>query len=466
MNMLAEAIGMDPWEIRFINAWREGDTTAIQHKVVAAGLIETLKRPRNWRDHPAGPSDGHEFRREVSAMIKRGVGMACGGHPTGMHGGADTNQAQISLEMDGTFDLVMGTVDIGQGCKTSFRQVAAEELDVPVESITYINRDTDGAPMCLGAFASRAMFIGGNAAIAACRDLKAKIKAFSANMLGVSADELEMADNKVFVKADPDKALAMAQVGGASNFGGNYLIGSGAYMPEGGPEGEITDPETGAMPHLASIAYTACIVEVEVDTDTGMVRVVKETHGYELGQAINPLACKEQINGGAAMGYGLALTEDVHPYWPSLDFAADGFESYVITTAADVPSKANSPSLKNPIRTGRSGPRDFARARPMCLFRPSSPRSMMPSESGSPGSRLHPKRSCGPSKKEINRARPACDRLRPSPNNTSFPGPPPYRGASGRRVAFMAAACGPVGLNVLLFVVSLVKLKTAVYIIG
>ncbi len=292
-------------------------------------------------------------------MIKRGVGIASGGHPTGMHGGADPNQAQISLEMDGTFDLLMGTVDIGQGCKTSFRQVAAEELDVPVESIVYVNTDTDVAPMCLGAFASRAMFIGGNAAIAACKDLKEKIKAFSASMLGVEAEEVEMADGKVFVKAEPEKTLSLAEVGGASNFGGNFLLGSGAYMPEGGPEGEITDPETGAMPHLAAIAYTTCIVEVEVDTDTGMVRVIKETHAYELGRAINPLMCKEQINGGAAMGLGIALTEDAHPYWPSTEHAADGFESYVIATAADVPTESEFAILENPHPNGPFGAKGF-----------------------------------------------------------------------------------------------------------
>ncbi|MBT3254856.1 MAG: xanthine dehydrogenase family protein molybdopterin-binding subunit [Deltaproteobacteria bacterium] len=131
-------------------------------------------------------------------------------------------------------------------------------------------------------------------------------------------------------------------------------------MPEGGPEAEITDPETGAMPHLAAIAYTTCIVEVEVDTDTGVVKVVKEIHAYEVGRAINPLMRKEQINGGAAMGLGLALTEDVHPYWPSTDHAADGFESYVITTAADVPPESEFAILENPHPDGPFGAKEFS----------------------------------------------------------------------------------------------------------
>ena len=293
-------------------------------------------------------------------MIKRGVGMASGGHPTGMHGGCDTNQAQVTLELDGSFNLFMGTSELGQGCKTSFRQVAAEELDVPVESIIYLNSDTDVSPICLGAFASRAMFIGGNAAIAACKDLKEKIKEYSAPMLGVTADQLDIADGKVFVKAEPENAKTMGEIGGASNFGGDFLVGTGAYMPEGGPEGEITDPETGAIPHLAAISYTTCIVEVDVDTDTGVVQVLKEIHCYEVGQAINPLMCKEQINGGAIMGMGLALTEDAHPYWPSTDHAADGFESYIIPTAADVPPKSEFAIIERPHPDGPFGAKGFS----------------------------------------------------------------------------------------------------------
>lgn len=293
-------------------------------------------------------------------MIKRGVGIASGGHPTGMHGGADTNQALVSLELDGSFNLFMGTTDLGQGCKTSFRQVAAEELDVPVESILYLNADTDIAPICIGAFASRAMFIGGNAAIAACRDLKDKIKKFSAPMLGVEADQLEIAGGNVFVQANPEKSKTLAEIGTAANFGGDFLVGTGAYMPEGGPEAEITDPETGAIPNLASIAYTTCLIEVNVDTDTGMVEVVKEVHCYELGRAINPLMCKEQINGGAAMGLGMALTEDALPYWPTTDHAVDGFESYIITTAADVPADNHIAIIENPHPDGPFGAKGFS----------------------------------------------------------------------------------------------------------
>jgi CO/xanthine dehydrogenase Mo-binding subunit len=289
-------------------------------------------------------------------MKKRGKGISSIGYATGFFGGGDPNQAEISIKIDGTFDLVMGTSDIGQGCKTSYRQIAAEALDVPVEAITLTNSDTDFIPLCMGAFASRATFVGGNAIIIACEDLKRKMREFAAPMLGVKPEEVEIADTKVFVKDNPEKSMGMADIGGASNFGGTYLIGTGAYMPAGPIQ---PDPKTGAMPNLSAAAFAACIVEVEVDTETGVVEVLKSTHAYEIGRAINPLVCRGQINGGTAMGIGMALTENVHPYWPSVDFAADTFGDYIISTAADMPNEDSYEIIEVPHPDGPYGAKGF-----------------------------------------------------------------------------------------------------------
>ena len=282
--------------------------------------------------------------------------MSSIGYPTGFFGGGDPNQAEISMKFDGTFDLLMGTSDIGQGSKTAHRQIAAEALDVPTETITLNNSDTDFIPFCMGAFASRTTFIGGNAIIKACEDLKKKIREFIAPMLGAKPEDLEITDSKVCVKGQPDKSMSMSEVGGASNFGGEYLIGIGAYKPDGPFE---MDPKTGAMPALCAAAFATCVVEVEVDTGTGVVEVIKNTHAYEIGKAINPLVCKGQINGGAAMGIGMALTESAHPRWPSVDFAADGLADYVIATAADMPAKGSYAILEVPHPDGPYGAKGF-----------------------------------------------------------------------------------------------------------
>ncbi len=289
-------------------------------------------------------------------MKKRGIGISSIGYPTGFFGGGDPNQAEISLKMDGTFDLVMGTSDLGQGCKTAYRQMAAEALDVPVESIVLTNSDTDTTPLCMGAFASRTTFIGGRAILAACEDLKQKMREFAAPMLEVEPENLEVAENKVYVKNNQEKHIQMADLGAASTFGGAYLVGIGAYKPDGPAE---PDPETGEMPLISAVAFAACIVEVEVDTETGVVEVLKSTHTYEIGRAINLLVCKGQINGGTAMGIGMALTESAHPYWPSIDFAADTLGDYVISTAADMPKEDTFEIIEVPHPEGPYGAKGF-----------------------------------------------------------------------------------------------------------
>lgn len=292
-------------------------------------------------------------------MKKKGIGIASIAYPTGFYGGGDPNQAQISLKADGSFELMTGTVDIGQGAKTTFTLVAAEEMDVPVEAISFTNIDTSIAPFCLGAFASRATFIGGNAVIKACKDLKTKIKAFAAPMLESEPEKLTVADGKVFVTDQPDQSLAMADVGGASTFGAQFLVGLGAYAPGPGGMNE-PDPETGEQSVVAAVAFATGIIEVEVDTGTGVVEVLKIIQVYEIGKAINPLGCKGQIHGGTAMGIGMALSEDAHPNWPDVDGAIDRLGDYAVATAADMPADECYEILEVPHPDGPFGAKGFS----------------------------------------------------------------------------------------------------------
>jgi len=290
-------------------------------------------------------------------MKKRGRGIATIGYPTGVYRGGDPNQAEISLKMDGTFDLLMGSSDLGQGCKTALTQIAAEELDVPVEAFTFINVDTDVAPYCSGTFASRVTFIGGNAVIKACKDLKEKVKTFVASKMKIQPEDLEMAEDKIHVKGNPKQMMTMAEVGSASVAANQMLIGFGSYAPEGPM---LINPETGEQPVLAASAFATAIIEVDVDTETGTVEVIKATYAYEIGKAINPLMCKAQINGGSAMGVGMAILEDAHPYWPSLDFAVQDLRDYVVATAADMPPENRHALVEVPHPEGPYGAKGFA----------------------------------------------------------------------------------------------------------
>jgi CO/xanthine dehydrogenase Mo-binding subunit len=290
-------------------------------------------------------------------MKKRGVGISCNTHPAGLKGGGDPSQAQIRLKPDGTFDLLVGAVDIGQGSKTILRQIAADELGVPLEAITVNNFDTDIGPLCTGTFASRVTFMDGNAVLRATADLKKKIRQWAAEALEANPDDIEVRDNKVLFKGAPASSKTMAEVGTMANWGGHFLVGTGAYLPGAG---QGFDPQTGKMTAVASLAFGACVAEVEVDTGTGVVDLLKLVQVYEVGKAINPLLCKGQINGGAMMGISFALSEDFTPYYPKIDYAPDGLGDYVLTTAADMPPIMIADIVEVPHPNGPRGAKGFS----------------------------------------------------------------------------------------------------------
>lgn len=290
-------------------------------------------------------------------MKKRGIGISCNTHPSGLKGGGDPSQAQIRLKPDGTLDLLVGAVDIGQGSKTILRQFAADELGVPLEAITINNFDTDIGPMCTGTFASRVTFMDGNAVIRAAADLRKQIKEWAAEAMEANPADIELADNQVFVKGAPAKAKTMAEVGAQVNWGGQFLVGTGSFFPGAG---QPFDPQTGKMTAVASLAFGACVAEVEVDTETGVVEVLKLVQVYEIGKAINPLLCRGQINGGAMMGIGFALTEDFAPYYPGMNHVAENLADYIITTAADMPKEMVWDIVEVPHPNGPRGAKGFA----------------------------------------------------------------------------------------------------------
>ncbi len=294
-------------------------------------------------------------------MKKRGVGFSCVLHPSGNKGAGDPSQAAIELKPDGTFVLLVGAVDLGQGSTTILRQFAADALDVPIENVFASNFADDFAPLSLGSFASRVTLIDPHAVVNAAEDLKAKIREYVAPMLEAEPDELEMADNKVFVTEDPERSLTMAEVGGASNFGGGaqaaFLVGTGAWQPD---FFHPHDPDTGEMPAVGAISFGSCVAEVEVDTETGEVDVLKVVQVWEVGKAVNPLLVRQQINGGLHIGMGTALIENTYPYYPSAKFAPDNFSDYAMPTFADYPDELVYGIEEVPHPNGVKGAKGFS----------------------------------------------------------------------------------------------------------
>jgi CO/xanthine dehydrogenase Mo-binding subunit len=267
-------------------------------------------------------------------MKKRGIGIAAGLYPMGMSGGGDSSQALVKVQPDGSAVLTVGSCDIGQGCKTVLAQMAAEVLGIEYAQMKVINDDTDNTPLSFGTFASRVTYVDGKATVAAAEDARRILLEVAAELLEKSPEDLVAADGKISVKDDPGTSMAIGEVAGAATFGMRRLVvGLGHYMRDPA----TPDPDTGACDPICSLAWSANLAEVEVDTETGEVEVLRMVSSYDVGKAINPMLVEGQIEGGASMGIGSALSESLHPYYPSLDGQPTNLGDYAIPTTMDIP---------------------------------------------------------------------------------------------------------------------------------
>jgi len=267
-------------------------------------------------------------------MKARGTGIALGLYPTGIPYGGDFSQAIVKVKHDGSVNLLVGSVDIGQGAKTVLAQMVAEELEIDLDLVSVLNEDTETSPMCVGAFASRITYCDGLAVLQAAREAKAILLEVAAEILGAPPGELEAGQGRIFVSRQPERSVPIAEVAFKATYQFNRIIaGRGHYMR---PKVSL-DPETGAIDPFATLAWGASLAEVEVDTETGEVAVLRLVCAYDVGRAINPLLVEGQIQGGTAMALGSALMEQFQPCYPSLDRQPETLGDYVIPTAVDVP---------------------------------------------------------------------------------------------------------------------------------
>ncbi|MBC8439614.1 MAG: xanthine dehydrogenase family protein molybdopterin-binding subunit [Deltaproteobacteria bacterium] len=306
MDMLAEALNIDPLEFRLMNCIDEGDLNAFQEKMHSVGAKECLQaaaRDIEWGKKPEKPKEPH---------LKMGKGIALGNKyslvPT-------ASACFIKVHPDGLVELRTSTVELGQGSNTIFSQMISEEFKIPVSMVRVLNPDTDITPFDLGTASSRSTFNMGNAIRKACADAKKQLFELAATELGVAEDVLETADSRVFVKDFPEKSLHIKDlfipmvIGGYTLKEGAEILGKATYyLP-----GVMPDPETGASERPASFyMFVAQAAEVEVDTQTGKIRVTKMVTANDCGKAINPMMVEGQQDGGVlSMGIGSALLEEV-----------------------------------------------------------------------------------------------------------------------------------------------------------
>ena len=277
----------------------------------------------------------------------RGRGFATIEYPTGMNQNGDPSQAWIKLKPDGRVDVFAGTVDIGQGSKTVHTQIVADTLGVPYDWVTMDNSNTDSSAVCTGTFASRGTFIGGNAVRYAAEKVRERILDIASKELEIAPDDLEIVDGDVVAKGAPDRRISVPDVAGAATYVyGELITGHGTALK---PLAEVNDDDGSvtAEPHSA-ISYAACVIDVEVDDETGEVTVLKMLQVYDVGRAINPTLVEGQIEGGAMMGLGLGLLESAYPYYPSLEHRGEQFGSYLAPVARR-PARARQRDPREPV---------------------------------------------------------------------------------------------------------------------
>jgi CO/xanthine dehydrogenase Mo-binding subunit len=319
MDIIAERLGVDPLELRLRNAWEDGDVSGTGQKLEGVRLKETLRAAAaraNWGS-PLPPG--------------RGRGLACGYWQTTTM----SSSAQIKINEDGTVILAVGTAEIGSGSLTSLVQIAAEELGVRIEDVTVLNGDTETTPFDALTGGSRITYNMGRAVQRAAQDARHQVFALAADRLNVRSDDLEARDGRVYVRGNPGRGIALAELSRiAHTTGGGPILGRGSYRRDRPPY-DANSVEGGFSYSAPGIVFSAHVAEVEVDRETGQVHLCSLVAAQDVGFAINPLAVEGQVEGGAAQGIGQALYEEVlfsagKPLNPN-------FTDYRIPTAVDLP---------------------------------------------------------------------------------------------------------------------------------
>ncbi len=304
LDELAEKVGLDPYEIRLRNANEPGQITPQGFRVTTCGhrecLDEVAKR-LGWSDRRGrGGGDGRK---------RRGVGMACLMH---VGGGAKIYRSDgcgtlIKVDDFGNVDVFSGSMDIGQGLDTIVRQIVGETLGISPDRINVVAGDTDVCPWDVGVHASRSTFIAGNSALGAARMIREQILEFAEHMLEAPKEILDLEGGQVVCREDPSKNIPLPKLLRKAHFArtGNTMF-MAAHFYE--PDTQLLD---GEFKGNYSCTYTwGCHgVEVEVDTQTGHVEILRYVAAHDVGRAINPMLLEGQIYGAALMGIGYALTE-------------------------------------------------------------------------------------------------------------------------------------------------------------
>jgi len=327
LDMIADQLNMDPAELRIKNGMGPNETSIHGWKINSSGLKDCVSQATE-------KADWQEKRQKKKPL--KGIGLSCCNHVSGNRPFArefDGGAGIVRVGMDGRVTVYHGESDMGQGQKTTFAQIAAERLGVPLEMVYVADVDTDISPFGLGSFASRGTLMGGNGVLAAANDAFSQLAEVAAEMLEANPADIESRKGKFYTRGTPEKYVPFKEVAARATFSrhGAPVVGTGFYEPPT----VLPDPETKYGNISPAYPFACQIAEVEVDPDTGQVTVTNFVAAHDVGRAINPMATEGQIRGGVTQGLGWTLMEDMA--YANGKIINPDFVDYIVPSALDVP---------------------------------------------------------------------------------------------------------------------------------
>lgn len=304
MDMLAEDLGLDPFEIRLRNAMTPGTVTCNALDISSCEFIATLNGARErsgWSDKKGRLPRG------------KGIGVGCGGFVSGAgypiyRSEFPHSNAMIRVHEDGTgASLHIAAADIGQGCDTVLVQIAAEELGIPYDSVWLADCDTMLSPLDLGSYSSRVTLMGGNAVRQAAAAVKTRVLESAGRHLGRDQLGLVAKNGRIFSAEHPDVGMDWAEAARMAFSANGPVVGVGSYSPPKHLGGEFKGGAVGTSP---AYSFSTAVAEVTVDLETGYVTVDRFTDFSDAGTVVNPVTFHSQVEGAMVMGLGETLLED------------------------------------------------------------------------------------------------------------------------------------------------------------
>lgn len=312
---LAHKMGMDPVKFRELNMPMEGEALPGYPDVPINGSC-TMDKCLARAKEMIGWDEKYPFRDMGNGKV-RGVGIAMAMQGSSI-AGIDVGGADIKLNEDGSYTLALGCSDMGTGCDTILAQMAADCLDTDMKNIVVFSVDTDISPYDSGSYASSTTYATGNAVIQACGELRKRIHAFGAQMLGVSAEDSDFDGEKV--RTEDGKEVTLQQISGKATCG----VCSELQVVK-----EYSSP-------ISPPPFMVGAAEVEVDKETGQIDVIDYVGVIDCGTPINPNLARVQAEGGIGQGIGMVLYEDVQ-YTDKGKIRNNSFMQYKIPNRMDIP---------------------------------------------------------------------------------------------------------------------------------